>query len=114
MAYVVLVVVLIIGLLIAGAGVLYVVDWIQKGEVERKQAEAAVEWARAGLVNAETNRNAQRDADWRKNMLTFATIMELNGSKDAFYLILGSVAGIVGMVVYNKIVRNKDGHSTPD
>ena len=102
-----LVAIVVIVALVFG-GVMMVGDWLDQTQIEKDQARAAVEWARAAQINAQTNMNAQREADWRMNLMTFTTVMKLSGASESAYLILGLIAGLlgipVGKVVYDKSV----------
>ena len=96
------IVVLVFGIIV------FALDGLDQTQIEKDQARAAVEWARAAQIDARTSMNAQREADWRMNLMTFTTVMKLSGASDSAYLILGLIAGLlgipVGKAVYDRIV----------
>lgn len=103
-----LIAIVVIVALVIGCGVL-LKDWVDQAQIEKSQARAAEEWARAAQINAQTNMNAQREADWRMNLMTFTMAMKLSGGWDVAYVLLGLLTGLlgvpVGKVVYDRITK---------
>lgn len=80
--------------------ILVVVTGLTSKLAEYEDKEAQRIYAQVTLTRALTDAEAQRAIDWRRDLMTVVTLIEVTGWAD---LLIGAVLMLVAIVVYNKV-----------
>lgn len=93
---------LVAGLIVAGC--LYLGERYMQAAAQASDAQSSRLWAQAGVIQAQEHLENTRSENWRRDLMTFATIMKLSGTDDLLYMFIGAVAGVLGTLLFQRIV----------